>query len=235
MRLALELLQTGEVAACISSGNTGALVANSRSVLSMLPGIDAPAICAALPGLAGDTLMLDLGAIIDARVEQLLQFAVMGAELAISLNGKENPSVGVLNIGKEAIKGNSRVKEVARLLADSTLNYYGYVEGTDLYTGEVDVVVCDGFIGNIALKASEGVAHVIKQKLVSEYKRSVYTRLLAVLSRPLIRRLQEEFDARNYNGATLLGLRGVVVKSHGGADRVAFAAAIRRAYIGGGE
>ncbi len=232
MRVALELLRNNdEVKACVSAGNTGALVANSRSALSMLPGIDAPAICAVLPGLKGETLMLDLGAIVDTRVEQLLQFAVMGAELAVILKNKEAPSVGLLNVGHEEIKGNSQVREAARLLQGSTLNYVGYVEGTDLYSGETDVIVCDGFVGNVALKTSEGVADLLKQKLIQGCNSSLYSRLIAWLAIPMMTKLSQELDTRHYNGATLLGLKSIVVKSHGGADRVAFAAAIRRAML----
>lgn len=231
MRIAIDMVKDGEASACVSAGNTGALMATARFVLKMLPGIDRPAICATLPGITKHTHLLDLGANVDSSSEQLFQFAVMGAELASAADNIANPSVALLNIGSEEIKGNDRVKQAAALLSQSHLNYVGFVEGNDIYAGKVDVIVCDGFPGNIALKASEGVAHFISHHARQEYKRTLYGQLTALLSRPVLRTLKHKLDPRRYNGASLLGLRGIVVKSHGDADRVAFAYAIQEAVI----
>ena len=229
MRVAIDLVKHGEAAACVSAGNTGALLATARFVLKTLPGIDRPAIITALPTMVGHTHVLDLGANVDSSPEQLVQFAVMGSVLVSAVDSTTNPRVGLLNIGEEPIKGNERVKETARLLAESDVNYVGFVEGDDIYAGSVDVVVCDGFVGNVALKTSEGVARMISQFLREEFKRSLFTQLAGMLARPVLRRLGQRIDPRRYNGASFLGLRGIVVKSHGRADRMAFSQALLEA------
>lgn len=229
MRVAIDLVKHGEAAACVSAGNTGALMATARFVLKTLPGIDRPAIITALPTMTGHTHMLDLGANVDSTPEQLVQFAVMGSVLVSAVDNVATPRVGLLNIGEEPIKGNERVKETARLLAESDVSYVGFVEGDDIYAGSVDVIVCDGFVGNVALKSSEGVARMISQFLRQEFKRNLLTRLAGLVARPVLWRLRGRIDPRRYNGASFLGLRGIVVKSHGGADRVAFAHALLEA------
>jgi glycerol-3-phosphate acyltransferase PlsX len=231
MRVAINLVRDGVAQACVSAGNTGALMATARFVLKMLPGIDRPAICAIMPGTEGNTHLLDLGANVDSTSEQLFQFAVMGAELTSAVNNKPNPSVALLNIGAEEIKGNDRVKQAATLLSQSHLNYAGFVEGNDIYTGKVDVIVCDGFTGNIALKASEGVASFLISNARKQFSQSLYGRFAAFVSSPVLKEIKRQIDPRRYNGASLLGLRGIVIKSHGGADRVAFAHAIEEAII----
>jgi glycerol-3-phosphate acyltransferase PlsX len=229
MRLSLELVKTGAAQAAVSAGNTGALMAISRYVLKMLPGIERPAICTVLPTLKGQTYVLDLGANVDCTAENLREFAVMGAMLASAVEEKANPTVGLLNIGSEAIKGNDVVKEAAELLRKGPLNFYGNVEGDDIYKGTTDVVVCDGFVGNVALKTSEGLAQMLGTFLKQEFKRSVFTKLAALISLPVLNRFKRRVDPRRYNGATLLGLRGIVIKSHGGADSYSFQFAIERA------
>ena len=231
MRIAIELVRDGHAGACVSAGNTGALMATSRFVLKMLPGMDRPAICTTLPGKNGHTHVLDLGANVDSSSEQLFQFAIMGAELASAVEGKENPTIALLNVGEEEIKGNDRVKQAATLLSESHLNYTGFVEGTDLYTGDVDVIVCDGFVGNIALKASEGLAEFLQHHATVQFKNSLYSRFAAIVAMPVLKALKQKIDPKQYNGASLLGLRGIVVKSHGGADRISFATAIEEAII----
>lgn len=231
MRVAIDLVKAGQAGACVSAGNTGALMATARFVLKMLPGIDRPAICATMPGTSGPTHLLDLGANVDTSSEQLLQFAVMGSELVSAVNNKPEPAVALLNIGAEEIKGNDQVKQAASLLNDSHLNYVGFVEGNDIYTGKVDVIVCDGFAGNIALKASEGVAEYITHHAQAEFRRTIYGRMVAFISMPVLRAIRQKLDPRRYNGASLLGLRGIVIKSHGRADRVSFARAIEEAII----
>ena len=231
MRVALNLVKEGAATACVSAGNTGALMAMSRFVLKMLPGIDRPAICGAMPGLNGESLVLDLGANVDSSSEELFQFAVMGSVLAMAIENKENPSVALLNVGEEEIKGNDRVKQTATLLAASSLNYVGFVEGNDLYKGKVDVIVCDGFVGNVALKASEGVAQMMMYFAKQEYSSSFYSKLAAFVSSPVLNAVRRRMDPRRYNGATLLGLRGIVVKSHGGADELSFGRAIEQAIL----
>lgn len=231
MRVAVNLVKDGVVAACVSAGNTGALMATARFVLKTLPGIDRPAICATMPGIKGHTHVLDLGANVDSSSEELFQFAVMGAVLASAIENKDNPSVALLNVGEEEIKGNDRVKQTAALLAGSNLNYVGYVEGDDLYAGEIDVIVCDGFVGNVALKASEGVARMISHIAREEFSRGPYARLAGAVSAPVLKRLRERTDPRRYNGASLLGLRGIVIKSHGSADVFSFGNAIDEALI----
>jgi phosphate acyltransferase len=231
MRIAIEQVRDGNAGACVSAGNTGALMATSRFVLKMLPGMDRPAICTILPGTHGHTHVLDLGANVDSSSEQLFQFAIMGAQLTSAVENKENPTIALLNVGEEDIKGNDRVKQAATLLEESHLNYIGFVEGTDLYTGNVDVIVCDGFVGNIALKASEGLAEFLRHHATEQFKSNIYAKFAALIAMPVLRALKRKIDPKNYNGASLLGLRGIVVKSHGGADRVSFATAIEEAII----
>lgn len=231
MRLAIDLVKDGTAQACVSAGNTGALMATARFVLKTLSGIDRPAICTAIPSVDGHTHVLDLGANIDCTSEHLFQFAVMGAVLASAVDNIERPRVGLLNIGQEEIKGNERVKLAAQMLADSDLNYVGFVEGDAIYRGGVDVVVCDGFVGNVALKTSEGVAQMIGHYLKQEFSRNLATRLVGLAALPVLKALRRRIDPRRYNGASLLGLRDIVIKSHGGADQLAFANAIRIAMV----
>lgn len=226
---AIEATKTGDADACVSAGNTGALMAISRFVLKTLPGVDRPAIATVLPSMKGHTYVLDLGANVDCTAEHLLQFGVMGSSLVAAIEHKERPSVGLLNIGEEAIKGNDVVKEAGELLRASGLNFYGNVEGDDIYEGTVDVVVCDGFVGNVALKTSEGLAQMLGAFLKQEFSRSPLTKLMAVVALPVLKRFKKRVDHRLYNGAPLLGLRGVVLKSHGSADAVAFGNALSRA------
>lgn len=229
MRVAINLVKEGAADACVSAGNTGALMAIARFVLKTLPGIDRPAIASQLPTKTGDTLVLDLGANVNCTAAQLVQFAAMGSALASAINGIERPTIGLLNIGEEDIKGSSVVKETGELLRASSLNYFGNVEGDAIYRGTTDVVVCDGFVGNVMLKTSEGLAHMLYEFLKTEFTRNVLTRIAAVIVYPVLKAFKRRIDARRYNGATLVGLRGVVVKSHGGADAFAFAQALRRA------
>ncbi|MCB5184353.1 phosphate acyltransferase PlsX [Methylobacillus gramineus] len=229
MRVAINLVKSGEANACVSAGNTGALMATARFVLKTLPGIDRPAIAGILPTQKGTTYMLDLGANADCTPEQLLQFAIMGAMLVSCVEHKERPTVGLLNIGSEDIKGNEVVKQAGELLRASHLNFYGNVEGNDIYKGTTDVVVCDGFVGNVALKTSEGLAQMVNRFLTQEFKRSWLTKLMALFAMPVLKAFKRRLDPRRYNGATFLGLRGVVVKSHGGADNLAFQYAISAA------
>jgi len=229
MRVAVDLVKDGKALACVSAGNTGALMAISRFVLKTLPGIDRPAIAGILPTLKGHTYMLDLGANVDCSAEHLLQFGIMGAELVGSVEHRERPSVGLLNIGEEDIKGNEVVKRAAELLRESGLNFYGNVEGDDIYKGTTDIVVCDGFVGNVALKASEGLAQMLATYLREEFKRNLFTKLAALVALPVLNAFRRHVDHRRYNGASLLGLRGIVIKSHGSADAYAFGFAIQRA------
>ncbi|MGB1557287.1 MAG: phosphate acyltransferase PlsX [Oceanococcaceae bacterium] len=231
MRVALDLVAQGQADAAVSAGNTGALMATARFVLKMIPGIDRPAIMSALPSVRGLTQVLDLGANTECTAEQLLQFARMGSAASRILSGEARPSVGLLNIGSEAIKGNAVVKQTAELLRASSLNFHGYVEGNDIYHGTVDVVVCDGFTGNIMLKASEGLARLLMDQLKGVFAGSLYGRMIAVAGLPILKKLKKELDPGQYNGASLVGLRGVVVKSHGGADAPAFANAIKIAAL----
>ena len=226
MRIALDLVKDGKADACVSAGNTGALMATARFVLKTLPGIDRPAIISALPTMAGHTHVLDLGANVESTPRHLFEFAVMGSVLASAVDDIACPSVGLLNIGQEDIKGNERVKEAARLLAASNIHYIGFVEGDDIYRGTANVVVCDGFVGNVALKSSEGVARMISDLIRDEFKRTVINRLVGYLARPVLRKLAGRMDPRSYNGASFVGLRGIVIKSHGSADVVAFKRAI---------
>jgi len=229
MRVALNLVKTGEAQACISAGNTGALLATSRFVLKTIPGIDRPALAVVLPTIKGHTYMLDLGANVNCTAEHLLQFGVMGASLVSSIEKKTAPSVGLLNIGEEEIKGNEVVKQAADLLRSSGLNFYGNVEGDDIYKGTTDVVVCDGFVGNVTLKTSEGLAQMLATYLREEFKRNFLTIIAGAFAMPVINAFKQRVDHRRYNGASFLGLRGIVIKSHGSADSMAFGAAITRA------
>jgi glycerol-3-phosphate acyltransferase PlsX len=226
MRIAVNLVKSGEAHACVSAGNTGALMATARFVLKTLPGIDRPAIASALPSERGLTYMMDLGANADCTPEQLLQFAVMGAMLVSSIEHKERPTVGLLNIGSEDIKGNEVVKQAGELLRASHLNFYGNIEGDDIFKGTTDLVVCDGFVGNVSLKTTEGLAHMMGKFLTQEFKRNWLTRVMALMAMPVLKAFKRRVDPRRYNGASFLGLRGIVVKSHGGADSFAFQHAI---------
>lgn len=228
MRVAIDQVKSGKADACVSAGNTGALMATARYVLKTLPGIDRPAICTTIPCLGGRFRMLDLGANVDCTAEHLFQFAVMGSVLVEASGDSEQPRVGLLNLGEEEIKGNDQVKQAAQLLQDSDLHYVGYVEGDRMFKNIADLVVCDGFTGNVALKSSEGVAAMISQYLREEFQRNLLTRAAAVVALPVLRALRRRLDPRNYNGASLLGLRGVVVKSHGGADQTAFEQALEK-------
>ena len=222
MSMAIKSVKDKNAQACVSAGNTGALMAISRFVLGTLDGIDRPAIESMLPSLNGHTHVLDLGANIDSKAEHLYQFAVMGSALSSVLDEKENPSVGLLNVGEETIKGNTQVKEAHDLLLTSKLNYIGFVEGDDIFCGNIDVIVCDGFVGNIALKTSEGTAKFISSKLKDEFKKNIFTKIAGILSMKVLNSFKKVADPRKYNGASLLGLKGIIVKSHGGADSFAF-------------
>ena len=229
MRVAINLVKSGEAQACISAGNTGALLATSRFVLKTIPGVDRPALAVILPTISGHTYVLDLGANVDCSAEHLFQFGIMGASLVSSLENKPSPTVGLLNIGEEDIKGNDIVKQAAELLRNSGLNFYGNVEGDDIYKGTTDVVVCDGFVGNITLKTSEGLAQMLATYLREEFRSNLLTILAGVIALPVINSFKRRVDHRRYNGASFLGLRGIVIKSHGSADKYAFGFAIERA------
>ena len=231
MRVAIDLVKEGTAHACVSAGNTGALMATARYVLKTLPGIDRPAIVTTLPTIKGHTHVLDLGANVDTTAEHLFQFAIMGSVLTSAVDNIARPTVGLLNIGAEAIKGNEQVKQASALLASSNLNYIGFVEGDDIYAGVADVIVCDGFVGNVALKTSEGVARMLAHFLKLEFSRTPFTRLAALIAMPVLKKFRARMDPRRYNGASFIGLQGIVIKSHGGADSLAFASAIREAII----
>ena len=231
MRVAVDLVKDGTAHACVSAGNTGALMATARFVLKTLPGIDRPAICSALPTIKGHTHVLDLGANVDSETDVLFQFAVMGSALTSAVENIPRPTVGLLNIGAEEMKGNDQVKEAGRLLAASELNYVGFIEGDDIYAGTVDVVVCDGVVGNVALKTSEGVARMIRHYMEQSFRRTLWTKLVALLALPVLKSFKAKIDPRQYNGASLLGLQGIVIKSHGGADVVAYTNAIKEAVV----
>ncbi len=231
MRVAINLVKEGHAQACVSAGNTGALMATARYVLHTLAGIDRPAINTTLPSIEGHTYMLDLGANVDCKAENLFQFAVMGSVLASAVDEIELPKVGLLNVGSEAIKGNDQVKEANVLLENSSLNYIGYVEGDDIYCGDVDVVVCDGFVGNVSLKTSEGVSKLISNFARKSFTKNLYTKIIAFLATPIMNEFKGSIDPRRYNGASLLGLKGIVIKSHGSADAYSFENAISIAYI----
>ena len=227
MSLAIESVKNNRTQACVSAGNTGALMAISRFILGTLEGIDRPAIESMLPSLNGHTHVLDLGANIDCKAEHLYQFAVMGSVLSMILDDNDNPKVGLLNVGAENIKGNIQVKEAHNLLQNGKLNYVGFVEGDDIFCGDIDVIVCDGFVGNIALKTSEGIAKFISSKLKDEFKRNVFTKIAGLSSSKVLNSFKKVVDPRRYNGASLLGLKGIIVKSHGGADTFAFTNSLR--------
>ncbi len=229
MRVAINLVKEGVAQAAVSAGNTGALMATARFVLKTLPGIDRPAIITTLPTILNHVHVLDLGANVDCSAEQLLQFAIMGSILVSAVEGKLDPTIGLLNIGAEDIKGNEVVKQANELLRASSLNYRGYVEGDEIYTGNVDVIVCDGFVGNVALKTTEGLAKMITHFIRQEFTRNIFTRFAALIAMPVLRAFRKRVDPRRYNGATLIGLNGTVVKSHGGADSLAFHQAILEA------
>lgn len=229
MRVAIDLVKDECAQAAVSAGNTGALMAISRFVLKTLPGIERPAIATILPTVKGHCYVLDLGANVDCTPEHLLQFGIMGSLLVSALEHTEKPSVGLLNIGEEAIKGNEVVKRAGELLKDSGLNFYGNVEGNDIFKGTTDVVVCDGFVGNAVLKASEGIVSMISAGLREEFSRTLFTKLMAVLAMPVLKAFKARFDHRSYNGASLLGLKGIVIKSHGSADGYAFCCALEKA------
>jgi glycerol-3-phosphate acyltransferase PlsX len=231
MRVAIEQVRDGRADVCVSAGNTGALMAISRFVLKMVEGIERPAIAAPMPTQSGGlTIMLDLGANVDCEPAHLLQFAIMGAALSSALAGKERPCVGLLNVGEEMIKGNETVKQAAELLRASGLNFHGNVEGDDIYRGTVDVIVCDGFVGNVALKASEGLAQMLAGFIREEFTRGPLAKVAALVAYPVLSRFKRRVDHRRYNGASLVGLRGIVIKSHGSSDAYGFEQALRRGY-----
>jgi glycerol-3-phosphate acyltransferase PlsX len=233
MRVAINLVKQGEADACVSAGNTGALMATARYVLKTLPGIDRPAIISAIPNMEETTThVLDLGANIDTSAEQLFQFAIMGSVLAEAVDNLANPRIGLLNIGEEEIKGNEQIKAAAkRLNTIPDINYIGFVEGDDINKGTVDVVVCDGFVGNVSLKTTEGVAKMISHYVKQSFNKNWLTRLAALICLPILKDIRHKIDPRRYNGASLLGLRGIVIKSHGSADVLSFSYAIREAII----
>jgi len=233
MRVAINLVRDGDADACVSAGNTGALMATARFVLKMMPGIDRPAIISTLPSIYGHTHVLDLGANVDCTAEHLFQFAVMGNELVKAVEGVDSPRVGLLNIGEEDMKGNEQVKSAAKLLENSSLNYIGYVEGNSLNAGhiKVDLIVTDGFVGNVALKSIEGAAKMIGSALKEAFGKNTLTKLMALIAYPVLKSFKQRIDPRLYNGASFLGLRGLVIKSHGGADILAFKTAIQLAEI----
>ena len=231
MRVAINLVKDGTADACVSAGNTGALMATARFVLKMIPGIDRPAIIGTLPSIQGHTYVLDLGANVDCSAEHLFQFAVMGYELVRAVELMDRPKVGLLNIGSEEIKGNEQVKTASKLLANSHLNFVGYVEGDHLCAGEVDLIVTDGFVGNVALKASEGAAKMILHAIKKTFNSNFLSKMAAIVALPVLKSFKKHVDPRLYNGASLLGLRGIVIKSHGGADAVAFSNAIKIAIL----
>nr|WP_315191034.1 phosphate acyltransferase PlsX [uncultured Albidiferax sp.] len=235
MRVAISQVKLGTAQAAVSAGNTGALMAIARYLLKTLDGIDRPAIAGQIPNAKGGaTTVLDLGANVDCTAEHLLQFAVMGSALVSVLSDNENPTVGLLNIGEEAIKGNETIKLSGELLRAAAragdLNFYGNVEGNDIFVGTTDIIVCDGFVGNVALKTSEGLANMIVNFLRAEFSRNIFTKFTALLATPVLSALKKRMDHRRYNGAALLGLRGLVFKSHGSADAFAFEQALHRAY-----
>lgn len=231
MRVAINLVKEGIADAAVSAGNTGALMATARYVLKTLPGIDRPAITTLMPSMQGITYMLDLGANVGCSGQHLFQFAVMGSVLVTAVDGIERPKVGLLNVGEEEIKGNEQVKEAHELLRQSGLNYIGYVEGDDIYCGDVEVVVCDGFVGNVSIKTGEGISKIVAHFAKEEFTRNIFTKLCGLLASPVLKAIKKRVDPRRYNGASLLGLRGVVVKSHGGADVFSFQHAIKVAHI----
>ncbi len=231
MRVAIDMVKEGRAQAMVSAGNTGALMGTAKFVLKTLPGIDRPAICTTIPSYGGHTHMLDLGANVDSSAELLFQFAVMGSVLAEAIDNTHEPNVGLLNIGSEDGKGNAQVKEANKLMKDAPFNYIGYVEGDDIYGDKVDVVVCDGFVGNISLKTMEGVAKMIATMMREEFNKSILSKLAGLIAYPVLSRFKKRVDPRMYNGASMLGLTGIVIKSHGGTDALGFANAIEIAVL----
>ncbi len=231
MRIALNLVKDDQAHACVSAGNTGALMAVAKFVLKTLPDIDRPAICTSMPTMKGHVHVLDLGANVGVDGDTLAQFAVMGSVLAQAVDDNPNPSVGLLNIGEEEIKGHQRIKDAHQILQNSKINYIGYVEGDDIYKGNVDIVTCDGFDGNVALKSSEGVAKMISFYLKEAFSRNLLTKFVALLAYPVLKSFKDKVDPRRYNGASLLGLKKIVIKSHGGADEFSFLHAIAEARL----
>ncbi len=230
MRVAINLVKDGRASACVSAGNTGALMATARFVLKTLPGIDRPAIISELPTITGKTRVLDLGANVDSCAEHLFQFAVMGSALIQAMDKKDKPKIALLNIGVEEIKGNDQVKRTAHMLADTPLmNYVGYVEGDHFFSGDVDLVVCDGFVGNVALKASEGLAMLMQDAFKNAFGKSWLVKLAAIFAYPALKKVKSRLDPAKYNGASMLGLNGIVVKSHGGTSEKGFYYAIQEA------
>ncbi len=231
MRVAIDLVKSRQVQACVSAGNTGALMATGKFVLKMVPGISRPAICTMLPTMTGSTHMLDLGANLECTAENLLEFAIMGSVLSESVEGIESPSIGLLNIGSEAMKGSDTIKLASQMIADSGLNYFGFIEGDDIYKGSVKVVVTDGFSGNVSLKTGEGLAKMVSQVIRQQFSKNLFTKAAALVAMPVLQSMKNTLDPRRYNGASLLGLNGIVIKSHGGADTSSFLNAIRIASI----
>ena len=231
MRVAIDLIENGTVDACVSAGNTGALMAIARFILKTIEGVDRPAIMGSIPTLNGHIHVLDLGANVDSKPETLLQFAFMGSITVQNTENIPNPTIGLLNVGVEEMKGHDRIQDTAELLKASSLNYSGFVEGDDIYKGVVDVIVCDGFEGNIALKASEGVANLFSYFLKKSFNRNLLTKIVALLAKPIMNNFKSHVDPGQYNGASLLGLKGVVVKSHGNADIDSYFQAIKEAYL----
>jgi glycerol-3-phosphate acyltransferase PlsX len=231
MRVAINLVKEGRAQAVVSAGNTGALMATAKFVLKTIPGIDRPAICTTIPSYGGHTHMLDLGANVDSSAEHLFQFAVMGSVLAEAVDNTHKPKVGLLNIGAEDSKGNAQVKAANKLLQNGPFNYIGYVEGDDIYSDKVDVVVCDGFVGNVSLKTMEGVAKMIARMMREEFQRSALSKVAGLIAWPVLTRFKKRVDPRMYNGASMLGLNGIVIKSHGGADVLSYANAIEIALM----
>ncbi len=226
MRVALNLVKDGAADACVSAGNTGALMATARFVLKMLPGIDRPALCSTLPAANGHTHMLDLGANLGFDADNLFQLAVMGNELVSAVDGMDAPRVGLLNVGSEELKGLEAVREAGRMLAASDLNYIGFVEGNEIFSDRVDLVVCDGFTGNVALKTAEGAARFVRAAIKNAFGSSWYGRLAGAIAIPVLRVVSSQIDPDRHNGASLLGINGIVIKSHGGANAKAFGRAI---------
>ena len=232
MRVAINLVKEGKAAACVSAGNTGALMATARYVLKTLPGIDRPAIISKLPTIKNKTWVIDLGANVDSCAEHLFQFAVMGSALIQAIENKPKPKIALLNIGVEEIKGNDQVKRTAHMLAEcSVMNYVGYAEGDHFYSGDVDLVVCDGFVGNVALKASEGLAKLLLTVLKESFNQNLFTKMIGVIALPALKHFRNRLDPSRYNGASMLGLNGIVIKSHGGANELGFQNAIEQAVL----
>jgi glycerol-3-phosphate acyltransferase PlsX len=231
MRVAINLVKEGRAQACVSAGNTGALMATAKFVLKMLPGIDRPAIISELPSIATSVHMLDLGANTLVSAEQLFQFAVMGSIVTGDIRSMERPRVALLNVGSEDTKGHDTIRDAAAIIKQSSLNYVGFIEGNEIFSGKADVVVADGFTGNIALKAMEGTVGLASHYLRQAFTRNIFAKLQAILAGPVLRNLALQMDSRNYNGASLVGLNGIVIKSHGGADAYAFKHAIETALV----